>query len=292
MSTLVTRSVLKGPGVQARPLLLRNEFATPAAAGQEDRSLAVDPAAASLVKRAQAHADRLAAQAQVELGRARAEAEELRRRAKTQLDEAGEIITSAAEARRLLAEAHQQAAALVAEAESQVEAIHTAAHEQGLAEGHTIGREEGGRVAREEVARELEVAHSMAAELLEARHTLIANAEPQIVRLTLEVARVVVAKEVDADPDILKGTLTRAMLKAAGDERLRLRLHPADVNRIGDYLDALASRFSSRGVEVVPDPTVGRAGVVVETRTGTVDARLETQLDKIERAMLAVAGEA
>ena len=292
MTTLTAKSILKGPGLQARPLLVRSTFGDDTAAAGEERAPSIDPAAASLLKRAQAHADRLTAQAQVELGRARAEAEELRRQAKTQLEEAGEIITFAAEARRMLAEARQQAVALVAEAETQVEAIHTAAHQQGLEEGRAIGREEGERLAREQLAHDLDVAHRMAAELLEARHELIASAEPQIVRLALEVARVVVAREVDADPDILKGSLTRAMLKAAGDERLRLRLHPDDVHRLGDYLDTLAARFASRGVEVIPDPTVGRAGVIVETRSGTVDARLETQLDKIEHSMLAVAGEA
>jgi flagellar assembly protein FliH len=295
MAATVGKSVLKGPGVQARPLLVRAalEDSVPDATGAA--TMPPDPAATALgsavLKQAQAQAERLLAQAQVELGRAQAEAEQLREAAEARLAEAGEIITSAAEARRLLEEAKQQAAALIAEAEAQVEALQTSACEQGLEEGRLAGREEGARLAQEEVAHELELVHTMAAELLEARHDLMADAEPAIIRLALDVARTVIAREIEADPDILKGTLTRAMLKAAGEERLRLRLHPDDVARIGDYLDNLAARFAARGVEVLPDPLVGPAGIIVETRSGTVDARVETQLDKIERAMLAVVGE-
>jgi flagellar biosynthesis/type III secretory pathway protein FliH len=41
----------------------------------------------------------------------------------------------------------------------------------------------------------------------------------------------------------------------------------------------------------VPDITVEPAGVIVDTRTGTVDARLTTQLDKVERSLLSLTGE-
>jgi flagellar biosynthesis/type III secretory pathway protein FliH len=42
---------------------------------------------------------------------------------------------------------------------------------------------------------------------------------------------------------------------------------------------------------VVPDITVEPAGAIVDTRTGTVDARMATQLDKVERTLLSLTGE-
>ena len=301
MATLPGKAILTGPGVQARPLVVPATQVDHAAIANSIEARAREDAerlAAQIVAAAQAQAERVRtdaerqlAQAQVALGRANAEAEQLRAQAKAQLDEVGETIATAAEARRFLEEAKQQAAALIAEAEGHVDALKQAANEQGLEEGRAAGREEGVRLAREELAHELEVAHQMAASLLEARHDLVASAEPAMLRLALDVARTVIAKEVEADPDVLKGTLTRAMLKAAGEERMRLRLHPDDVVRLGTYLDNLATRFSARGVDVVPDPAVGRGGVIVETRSGTVDARMETQVAKIEQSLLSVAGE-
>jgi flagellar assembly protein FliH len=261
------------------------------AARLQDEAAQERDEAARLEAKARAEAERLLAQAQVELGRARAEAERLLAQAQARLDEAGEIIPTAAEARALLEEHTATAERLVAEAEARREAIFAAAREQGLEEGRAAGREEGARLAREEVLHDLELAHTIAANAKVERETLIADAEPHIVRLALDVAAKLIAREVEADADILKGLVTRALLKAAGDEPARLRLNPIAIDRLGDYLQVVTQRFAGRGVEVVPDATVEVAGAIVETRSGAVDARLSTQLAKVERTLLALAGE-
>jgi len=40
----------------------------------------------------------------------------------------------------------------------------------------------------------------------------------------------------------------------------------------------------------VADPAIGRHGCVVETVVGRLDARLDTQLDALEKALRGVAG--
>jgi len=252
---------------------------------------AAEAEARRIVARAQAVAERLQAQAQVELGRAKAESERLLAQAQARLDEVEEIIPTAAEARRLLEDATSTAAEIHAAAEADREAVYAEARDSGLEAGQQAGREEGARLAREELRHELELAHTVAASAKVDRETLIASSEPQIVRLAMEVAKKLIVREVEADPDILKGLLTRAMLKAAGEDAIRLRLHPDTITLLGDYLRDVSTRFTSRGVEVVPDLTVGTAGVIVDTRAGTVDARMDTQLAKVERTLLALTGE-
>ncbi|HET7770528.1 MAG TPA: FliH/SctL family protein, partial [Chloroflexota bacterium] len=207
------------------------------------------------------------------------------------VEEAGEVITTLAEARQILAEHQADAAALVAEAEAQRQAIFDDARTTGHAEGHAAGYAEGAQAARDELTTELELAHGVAAQAKIDRATLIAAAEPEIVRLSMEVTRKLIAREVETDSDIVKGLVTRAMLKAAGDGPIRLRLHPDTIARVGAYLSDVSARFVSRGVEVVPDPTVEPAGAIVDTRTGSVDARLSTQLAKVESTLLSLTGE-
>jgi flagellar assembly protein FliH len=247
--------------------------------------------AGQTVSRATAEAERLLGQAQVELGRARAEAERLLAEAQARLEEVGEIIPTASEARRLLEENTAAAAEIRASAEADRQQVYLEAKEQGTEAGLALGMEEGARLAREELLLQLETAHAVAAQALVDREELIAAAEPEVIRLAMDVARKLIAKEVETDPDVLKGLLTRAMLKAAGDGPIRLRLHPQAIERLGTYLDDVSSRFASRGVEVVPDMTVGDMGVIVDVRSGSVDARLETQLAKVERTLLSLTGE-
>jgi flagellar assembly protein FliH len=315
-------AVLKGPGVHARYLVVSSALALPVQSRAAGNGPPRPPASAEarlaqatqaleaaraearrLVEAAQAEAQRILAaaeaeaaqeraQAQVELGRAQAEAEALRAAAEARLAEAEEIITTAAQARRLLAESQEQAAQTVAAAEAEAAAIRERARREGHEAGRQAGYDEGARAARQELAQQLELAHEIAAQAVVDRRQLIASAEQEIIRLAMHVARKIVAKEIEQDPDVLRGLLTRAMLKVAGTERMRLRLHPQTIEVLGEYLSNITARFAERGVEVVADPAVDPAGVIIDTRAGTVDARVETQLQKIERTLLTLTGEA
>lgn len=304
--------ILKGPGVQARTLVVPHlteqvGHGLPGAGGEgapggvtrgyhsieEARLLAQ-----AVVQQAQEQAERLLAQAQVELGRARAEAERLRAEAETlqqqaaaRLVEAGVIVNSEADARRLLQESQETAAEIVAGAEAQATTTLLEGHARGLEEGRREGYQAGVQQAREELSAQLTLVHELAARAKVERAEVVAAAEPEIVRLALTVARKVIAREVESDPNILRGLLTRAMLRAAGDDPVRLRLNPRAIETLGDFLTDTTARFRSRGVEVVPDPAVDPAGVIVETRTGVVDARTDTQLGKVERTLMALTGE-
>ncbi len=313
--------MLKGPGVHARYLVVSSALAVPARGPAGTGTIPRPPASAEerlaqatqaleaaraegrrLIEAAQAEAQRILAaaeaeaarelaQAQVELGRARAEAESLRAAAEARLAEVEEIITTAAEARRLLAESQEQAAQAIAAAEAEAAAIRERARQEGYQEGRQAGYDEGARAAREELAQQLELAHAIAAQAVVDRRQLIAGAEPEIIHLAMHIARKIVAKEIAQDPDVLRGLVTRAMLKVAGNERMRLRLHPQTIETLGEYLSKVTARFAERGVEVVADPAVDPAGVIIDTRAGTVDGRVETQLQKIERTLLALTGE-
>ena len=70
-------------------------------------------------------------------------------------------------------------------------------------------------------------------------------------------------------------------------DRVKLRLHPDDLDGVAVRRDALAARApAAAALELVADETVGRLGCVIETAHGRVDARLATQLAALERALL------
>lgn len=290
-------AILKGPDVRAAALWVQD------ATGEWRRAVAADPQSpvhhpkSKIVGRvprslnsASEEASRILAQAQVELGRARAEAERLRRQAETRLAEVEETITTAAEARALLKQSQTEGAETIARAQEEAKALFAAARTEGFEQGQRAGRDEGMWLASNKLSHELELAHTIAAQAKVDRERLIMEAEPAIVRLALDVARKVIAREIEADPDIMRGLVTRAMLKSSGDDRIRLRLHPATIGRLGEYLTTVAERFAARGVDVVPDPTLDESGVVIDTRAGRVDASADTQVAKIERSLLSLTG--
>src|SRR5436190_1192929 len=82
-------------------------------------------------------------------------------------------------------------------AEADRKAIYDDARAEGLEEGRKAGYEEGAGLARAELIEQLDLAHGIAAQAIVDRAALIAAAEPEIVRLAMDVARKLVAREVE-----------------------------------------------------------------------------------------------
>ena len=77
-----------------------------------------------------------------------------------------------------------------------------------------------------------------------------------------------------------------ALELAAGSSHVRLHLSPADCDALQPRLDALLQELAGLGrPEVVADPQIEPGGCRVETRFGTIDQQLETQLARIEEEL-------
>jgi flagellar biosynthesis/type III secretory pathway protein FliH len=161
-------------------------------------------------------------------------------------------------------------------AECEAERILAAAR----AEGERLRAEalEAGRRAAEaeaEVLREAAVAEM---------ERLVGEAEEEILRLALAVAGKVVGRA--AEDGVAVATARRALARLRGSRQAEVRVHPDDapaVRAAGPGL--LAALAAGARLEVVEDPEVGRGGALVETDTGSIDARVETQLAELGRTL-------
>jgi len=66
---------------------------------------------------------------------------------------------------------------------------------------------------------------------------------------------------------------------------VRVRCHPRDLDVLESERELWNGRGTTRRVELVEDESVGRGGVVVETDTGTIDARIPRLTEAVERAL-------
>lgn len=146
------------------------------------------------------------------------------------------------------------------------------AYARGWAEGEEAARAEGDRRVREALAL-LETASAAVAEL---RADLTRDFRDQLHALSLAIARHLVLREVEADPDIMRALVARAVELVPSPTTIRMHLHPDD-------LAALASwrrDFPSGGhtMEWVADPETERGGCRVETPHRLIDGRLDQSL--------------
>lgn len=162
-----------------------------------------------------------------------------------------------------------------------------AACEERLIQAHAAGRREGEALAREQCAAELKAVIEKAAKSLEEitslRPKLRREAEGDLVRLALAIARRVLFREVAVDPDVMRGVVMATLEKLEGQEVSRVRVHPDLAKMLSESLARLGSSCKP---EVISDSSRERGTLIFETSRGNLDASVETQLQEIERGLV------
>jgi len=161
-----------------------------------------------------------------------------------------------------------------------------AARARAAAEAKEAGRREGEAAARESARAELEVAvRNFTAAVRQAadlKPRLRLEAESDMVRLALAIARRVVRRELSIDPEAISGLVHTGLEKLRLQETLQVRVHP-------DFREAvracLARTTGAAHIEVAADATLERGAALFETSRGRLDVSAETQLNEIERGL-------
>ncbi|MBI1792082.1 MAG: hypothetical protein HYR60_31540, partial [Acidobacteria bacterium] len=151
-----------------------------------------------------------------------------------------------------------------------------AAFERGLAEGRSLGATE----ARTETAALIEKLCLAIDAIAEMRPRLRREAEGDMVKLAIAVARRVLYRELSIDPESIHGLVKVALDKLQSREVCRVRIHPAQEEAIRT---SLARLEPSRRIELTADRNLQFGDVIVETTHGDLDASVESQLREIER---------
>ena len=156
------------------------------------------------------------------------------------------------------------------------EPLEREAYQRGFAEGKAIGKEQAAGEMKPLLER---LAKSMA-ELSSLRSRIRRDAEKDLLKLSITIARRVLHRELTIDPESIEGLIKVALEKLQSRDLFRVRVHPDQEPAIRASLE----RFSnSQKIEVVPDPSLQRGDVLFETAQGVLDASVDSQLREIER---------
>ena len=158
------------------------------------------------------------------------------------------------------------------------EAVLRQAHDAGFREGEAAGRAQAQAAlgpVMERMAQSIE-------ELARLRPRLREQAEADLVRLAVAIARRVVRRELTVDPDAITGLVKAALEQLAAHEGVRVHVHPEHEAAVRA---CLAATGSAADIEVTGDAALERGSAVFETARGSLDASAETQLAEIERGL-------
>jgi len=166
----------------------------------------------------------------------------------------------------------------LAEVQAEAAAREAQARRAGFEEGQAAAR----RSLEGPLKEALERSARTLAELAGLRRLLRQEAEQDLVRLAVAIARRILRRELSTDPQAILGLVKAAFERLDTREVLRIRVHPEDAR-------TLEGCFADLGVpqriEVVADRRLERGALLVESERGELDASVETQLEEIERGL-------
>jgi flagellar assembly protein FliH len=164
----------------------------------------------------------------------------------------------------------------------QMESQHRQAIEQARAAAFREGESAGRNQAAAQVQPVIERLARSVEELALLRPRLRREAEHDMLRLALAVARRVLRRELAVDPDALHGLALAALEKVSNQQVHRVRVHPSMAPQMRALLEKSAAHAA---VEVVPDASREPGTLIFETERGNLDASVESQLEEIERGL-------
>ena len=149
--------------------------------------------------------------------------------------------------------------------------------------GFMLGEKAGLETAEKKVDAVMKRYAEAILEVGKLRSSLYPQVEREVVRLALEVARKIVHREIQADPDIIQTLVRVALSHVAEKSAVTVRLNPVDYNYLLEQRAEL-SQAEGRDIVLLADKSVERGGCLIQTECGDIDARIEEKFREVEQA--------
>lgn len=186
------------------------------------------------------------------------------------------------QAKSIVEQARKEAETIILAAREEAEGIKASAYQEGYETGYKETEEVRAALADRLAQAEEDVNKQL--------DEFWASLEPEVLKLGVEIARRIVQHEISEDQEFVLDTVKTGLHQLRDRQDLRLHVNPADYEFVRERREEIMSSCDGmRGLEIVDDRRVDQGGCLIESDNGHLDARIETQLNEVERALLVAA---
>ncbi|MCE5198757.1 MAG: FliH/SctL family protein [Armatimonadota bacterium] len=172
-----------------------------------------------------------------------------------------------------------------AEADIIVRSAHAEAQsirEQAHAEGYKAGAEEA--AGRFDV-----LMHKLESEITEAdaeRQAVLDQIEPEVLNLCKDIVEKVIRHEIKSNPQVLIRVIKSCLRRVKDSADARIKVNPAELAVVKAQRDELMSIADGiKTLSIIDDRRISPGGCVIETAAGDFDAKIETQIDRVNKKL-------
>lgn len=151
--------------------------------------------------------------------------------------------------------------------------------------GFDQGRKDGLALEQKQLQEQKQQVEALFSELRGLKGSLFRETEQDCVALSALIARRILRAEIQTDPGVIQRTVRAALDFVADRSRLRISVHPEDMEEMRRILPELAAWTEEDAFQVVEDETLERGGCLLETGFGSINATVSEQCNVIEKAL-------
>ncbi len=147
--------------------------------------------------------------------------------------------------------------------------------------------EEGYREGLEKSKTDLDIFRTELSKFMTAKQDVFEFIAPDILEISVDIAKKIVKKELESDPQSIINTITDVLKTVSKSEpKISIKVRPQDVQFIKDTLPNITYQYGiDAKINIVADPSIEEGGCVFQTNNGIVDASIDTQLEIIKKAL-------
>ncbi|MEW5923041.1 MAG: FliH/SctL family protein [Candidatus Zixiibacteriota bacterium] len=152
------------------------------------------------------------------------------------------------------------------------------AYNQGFSDGHKKGLDTGHQEARKVI----DNFAGLIKDAVSQREVLYEEAHRKILELVLKIARKVTFGAAQIDPDVTAKIISGTIEKLVDKSKIKVKVRPEHLPMIEQQIERFMGESTAvKEISIEPDVRVRFGGCFIETPTGDVDARVDSQLDII-----------
>lgn len=157
-------------------------------------------------------------------------------------------------------------------------------HDEGYELGYKAGLEKG----LAEAEKVLGQFNQAIKDAVSQRESILEESREKILNLVLEISRKVTFDAIELDPEATLEMINGVINTLIDRSRLKIKVnpnhHPIIEQNINRFLTGSAT---IKEIAIEPDPRVRYGGCFIETPSGDIDARLESQFEVIKEVLVA-----
>ncbi|MDD3436700.1 MAG: FliH/SctL family protein [Candidatus Gastranaerophilales bacterium] len=121
---------------------------------------------------------------------------------------------------------------------------------------------------------------------LKAKQDVFEYIAPDILEISIDIARKIVKHEIEQNPEIILNTILDVLKTVSREEpKITIKVNPAQLNLTRENIPEIVTSLGlDSKINVIADDTIELGSCIVKTNNGIVDATVNTQLAIIKEA--------